>query len=190
MECLFFFFHSLLVFLACYDGTMCMCNLLCMNGWNYICMYDETYVLDMSYVCCEITLWNISIYVIYICCENCWIKKTEKEPMQALCRLPPTATGSLPSTADGKEATWQLPVLSGSWPIWLLCLQWRTAKPLPTVADDKAFAYSGRRQWITAFAYSGGLQSLGGQWHPTHVIRPTAKVWCSLSSAADGKYCR
>ena len=41
-------------------------------------------------------------------------KKQKKEAMQALCRLPPTAMGSLPSAADGKEATWQPPVLPGS----------------------------------------------------------------------------
>ena len=41
-------------------------------------------------------------------------KKQKKEAMQALYRLPPTATGSLPSAADGKEATWQPPVLPGS----------------------------------------------------------------------------
>ena len=48
--------------------------------------------------------------------------------MQALCRLPPTATGSLPSAADGKEDTWHPAVLPGSWPIWSVCLQWQTAK--------------------------------------------------------------
>ena len=40
--------------------------------------------------------------------------KKKQKAMQALCGLPPTATGSVPSTADGKEATWQPPVLPGS----------------------------------------------------------------------------
>ena len=41
-------------------------------------------------------------------------KKQKKEAMQALCRMPPMTTGSLPSTADGKEATWEPPVFPGS----------------------------------------------------------------------------
>ena len=81
-----------------------MCNLLCMSGWNYICMYDETYVLDMSYVCCEIALWNIYIYMSYIFAVKIvgFNKKQKKEPIcrlfavchrrqRALCRLPRTA---------------------------------------------------------------------------------------------------
>ena len=36
------------------------------------------------------------------------LKKTEKRAnMQALCRQPSTAKVSLPSAADGEEATWQ-----------------------------------------------------------------------------------
>ena len=67
------------------DGTMCMDGTcLCMNnvyGWNWCDMWYETYVLDMWYGL------NISIYVIYICCENCWIKKIEKTgAIQDLCR--------------------------------------------------------------------------------------------------------
>ena len=60
--------------------------------------------------------------------------------MQALCRLPPTAKGSLPSAADGKEATWQATVLPG---------KLTNLVSLPTVADGKEkknFAYSGERQ--------------------------------------------
>ena len=41
-------------------------------------------------------------------------KNQKKEAMQALCRLPPTATASLPSAADGKEDTWHPAVLPGS----------------------------------------------------------------------------
>ena len=92
---------------------------LCMNVWNLCAGY-------MWYEC----LWNISICHIYFLCKL-WdfIKNRKKKPnMQALCRLPPTATGSLPSAADGKEATWHPAVLSGSWPIWSVCLQWQTAK--------------------------------------------------------------
>ena len=68
-------------------------------------------------------------------------KKIEKrDNMQALCRLPPTAKGSLPSAADGKEATWQATVLPGR-------LTYLVS--LPIVADGKEkknFAYSGGRQ--------------------------------------------
>ena len=51
-----------------------------------------------------------------------------------------TAKGSLPSAADGKEATWQATVLPGR-------LTYLVS--LPTVADgkeEKNFAYSGGRQ--------------------------------------------
>ena len=47
-----------------------------MSGWNYICMYDETYVLDMSYICYEIV----------------GFKKQKKRGNAS----------SLPSAADGK----------------------------------------------------------------------------------------
>ena len=59
-------------------------------------------------------------------------KKTgENAIMQALYRLPPTAKGSLPSAADGKEATWQATVLPG---------RLTNLVSLPTVADGKGFA--------------------------------------------------
>ena len=68
-------------------------------------------------------------------------KKTEKRAnMQAPCRQPPTAKVSLPSAADGKEATWQATVLPGR-------LTYLVS--LPTVADGKEkknYAYSGGRQ--------------------------------------------
>ena len=57
----------------CMDGRMCMCNLLCMNGWNYICMHDETYVLDISYI--------FAVKIV-------GLKKTEKKAMHDLCRPP------------------------------------------------------------------------------------------------------
>ena len=72
--------------------------------------------------------------------------------MQALCRLPPTAKGSLPSAADGKEATWQATVLPGrltnlvSLPT---VADGKGKKTLPTAADGKGlpmFAVSGRWQ--------------------------------------------
>ena len=53
---------------------------------------------------------------------------------------------SLPSAADGKEDTWHLAVLPGSWPIWSVCLQWQTAKTLPSVADGKEPALCHQRQ--------------------------------------------
>ena len=148
MECLFLISFSSSILLACYDGTcyldetlhcsmymdgtMCMDGTcLCMNnvyGWNWCDMWYETYVLDMWYI----------FVVIYICCENCWIKKTKKrDNMQALCRLPPTAKGSLPSAADGKEATWQATVLPG---------RLTNLVSLPIVADGKGFTVRSGRQ--------------------------------------------
>ena len=65
-------------------------------------------------------------------------KKTGKKAnMQALCRLPLMANGSLLSAADGKEATWQATVLPG---------RLTNLVSLPTVADGKDFAVRGRRQ--------------------------------------------
>ena len=55
-------------------------------------------------------------------------KKIEKRGNVVSLPLPPTATGSLPSAADDKEATWQPPVF----PLNLTHLA-----SLPTVADDK-----------------------------------------------------
>ena len=57
--------------------------------------------------------------------------------MQALCRLPLTAKGSLPSAADGKEAMWQATVLPG---------RLTNLVSLPTVADSKGFAVRSGRQ--------------------------------------------
>ena len=68
------------------------------------------------------------------------IKQKKRANMQALCRLPPTAKGSLPSAADGKEDTLQATVLPG---------RLTNLVSLPTVADGKEkkkFAVSGRRQ--------------------------------------------
>ena len=65
--------------------------------------------------------------------------------MQDLRRLPSTAKGSLPSVADGKEATWQ--AIPG---------RLTNLVSLPTVADGKGFAVRGRRQR----AYSGRQQRL------------------------------
>ena len=59
--------------------------------------------------------------------------------MQALCRLPPTAKGSLPSAADGKEATWQATVLPG---------RLTNLVSLPSAADGKGFAVRGGRQRV------------------------------------------
>ena len=140
MECLLFLWWNFALYLACYLHDTLHCNIymdgtsLCMNnvyGWNWCDMWYETYVLDMWY-------GNISIYVKYICCENCWIKKTEKrDNMQALCSLPPTAKGSLPSAADGKEATWQATVLPG---------RLTNLVSLPSTADGKGFAVRSGRQ--------------------------------------------
>ena len=132
-------------------------NYACMVGWHYcnmygwmhvcgtcyvwlmeLCMYDE--IICVGYLICLLWTCHVkNIYVSSICCENGWVYE-KTEAMQALCRLPLTATGSLPSAVDGKEATWQPPVLPGSWPIWSVCLQWQTAKAwgsLPSATDGK-----------------------------------------------------
>ena len=81
-----------------------------------LCMLDILYVV--IYILCDGTLpCEIYLYVPYIFSVKIvgFNKKTEKRPnMQALCRLPPTAMGPLPSAADGKEDTWHLAVLPGS----------------------------------------------------------------------------
>ena len=84
---------------------LCMWNLLCMYGWNYVCM-DETYVLDISYVCCE-TFPVKYIYISYIyhifAVKMLGYKKKQNKKRQCrlfavchqrqrnLCRLPQTA---------------------------------------------------------------------------------------------------
>ena len=67
------------------------------------------------------------------------IKNRKRANMQALCRQPPTAKVSLPSAADGKEATWQATVLPG---------RLTNLVSLPTVADGKGFAVGGGRQKV------------------------------------------
>ena len=66
-------------------------------------------------------------------------KQKKRANMQARCRLPPTAKGSLPSAADGKEATWQATVLPG---------RLTNLVSLPTVADGKGFAVRGGRKRV------------------------------------------
>ena len=67
--------------------------------------------------------------------------------MQALCRLPPTATGSLPSATDGNGL---FAVCRGRKKrhVASSCASWELTHlvSLPTVADGKDFAISGRRQ--------------------------------------------
>ena len=57
--------------------------------------------------------------------------------MQALCRLPPTAKGSLPSATDDKEAMWQATVLRG---------RLTNLVSLPSAADGKGSAVRSGRQ--------------------------------------------
>ena len=161
MECLFFISFSSSILLACYDGTCYLdetlhCNMyvqllngcnLCVCATCYICMYDETYVLLNSpvkyiYICHIYLLWKLLD-----------LKKTGKKAiMQALCRLPPTAKGSLPSAVDGKEATWQATVLPGRLTYLVSLPTVADGKEnffLPTAADGKGlpmFAVSGRWQ--------------------------------------------
>ena len=89
--------------------------------------------------------------------------------MQALCRLPPTAKGSLPSAADGKEATWQATVLPG---------KLTNLVSLPTVADgkeEKKLCLQRRTTKACRVVTSADI------------IRRTAKAFQSLPSAAGGK---
>ena len=105
-----------------------------MYGWNLL-MYEQCVWMKLMWyviwnLCARYVIWKyIYICHLYFLCKL-WdlIKNRKTANMQALCRLPPTAKRSLPSAADGKEATWQPTVLPGSWPIWSVCLQWQTAK--------------------------------------------------------------
>ena len=91
-----------------YDGTLHV-------GWisyMFAVKIVVIYIIYILYVCCEIYPHMSYIFVMKIVGFN---KKQIKEPTwEALCRLPPTATGSLPSATDGKEDTWHLVVLPGS----------------------------------------------------------------------------
>ena len=101
--------------------------------------------------------------------------------MQALCRLPPTATSSLPSAADGKEATWHPAVLSGNWPIWSVCLQWQAAKSKRFCRQRRAAkaCHVVMCRWHHT-ADDKDTRKFAGRWQ-------TAKALESLPSAADGK---
>ena len=159
MECLLFLWWNFALYLACYlhdtlhcniymDGTMCMDGTcLCMNnvyGWNWCDMWYETYVLDMCWICA-----GYETYICDMCCKL-WDLIKNRKNRQYAGSLPSATDGKepLPSAADGKEATWQPTVLPGSWPIWSVCLQWQTAKTLPSVADGKEPALC--HQWQTA----------------------------------------
>ena len=189
MECLFFLSFSSSILLACYDGTCYLDETL--YGWNNVyvqlAMYEwmELYMyarwnLCAGYVIC--LLLNSPVKYIYIChifaVKIAGFKKTEKE-------------APLPSAADGKGT---FPVCRG----WqrshaaATCAPWELTHlvSLPTAADGKGFAYSGRRQRMPTFAYNSRRQRLVPQWRPVDVIRRTAKAGCSLPSAADGKGCR
>ena len=72
-----------------------------------LCLWME--FCDMN--ACEIYLYMSYIFAVKIVGLK---KQKKRDNMQALYRLPPTATGSLPSTADGKEDTWHPAVLPGS----------------------------------------------------------------------------
>ena len=80
-----------------------------------MCMDETDVICDMKLMCwiCDMEIYLYMSYIFSV--KNVGLKKTEKrDNMQALCRLPPTAMGSLPSAADGKEDTWHLAVLPGS----------------------------------------------------------------------------
>ena len=72
-------------------------------------------ICDMKLMCwiCDMEIYLYMSYIFAV--KIVGLKKSEKrDNMQALCRLPPTATGPLPSAVDGKEATWHPAVLPGS----------------------------------------------------------------------------
>ena len=72
-------------------------------------------ICDMKLMCwiCDMEIYLYMSYIFAV--KIVGLKKQKKrDNMQALCRLPPTAKSSLPSAADGKEATWQPTVLPGS----------------------------------------------------------------------------
>ena len=130
------------VWTMCMDGTC-----LCMNnvyGWNWCDMWYETYVLDMCWICA-----GYETYICDMCCKL-WDLIKNRKNRQYAGSLPSATDGTepLPSAADGKEASWQPTMLPGSWPIWSVCLQWQTAKTLPSVADGKEPALC--HQWQTA----------------------------------------
>ena len=97
--------------------------------------------------------------------------------MQALCRLPPTAKGSLPSAADGKEATWQATVLPG---------RLTNLVSLPIVANGKGFAVGGGRQRVKTLPTAATAKACRVV-TSADITRRTAKAFRSLPSAADGK---
>ena len=86
----------------------------------YEMMYELVYVMNAG---------EIYLYVIYICCGNCWIKKTEKKRQYA---------GSLPSATDGKELFAVRRRRQRSH-VAANCASWELTHlvSLPTVADGK-----------------------------------------------------
>ena len=142
MECLLFLSWNFALYLACYHGTC-----LCMNnvyGWHLL-MYEQCVWMKLMWY----VIWKLCAgYVIYICCENCWSKKTKKKRQYA---------GSLPSATDGKEifaissgrqrghmagncASWEVDQFgqfaNSGWR-QRLCRPQRTAKALPCATDGK-----------------------------------------------------
>ena len=153
--------------------VICMCNLLMVATYVYVqlAMYEwmELYMharwnLFARYVICLLLNSPVKyIYVIYLLWKLLDLKKQKKE-------------APLPSAADGKGA---FAVCRGRQRSHAAatCAPWELTHlvSLPTAADGKGFAYSGRRQRLVP------------QWRPADVIRRTAKAGCSLPSAADGK---
>ena len=153
MECLLFLWWNFALYLACYDGTCYLdetlhCNIymdgtmcmdgtcLCMNnvyGWNWCDMWYETYVLDMCWICA-----GYETYICDMCCKLWDLIKNRKNRQYA---------GSLPSATDGKEL---FAVCRGRQRSHVAanCASWELTHlvSLPTVADGKDFAISGRRQ--------------------------------------------
>ena len=146
MECLFFISFSSSILLACYDGTSYLdetlhCN---MYGWNNV------YVQLAMYEWMKVMCWICDIYLLsYIfAVKIVGLKKIEKRAnMQALCRLPPTAMASLP-TSRGRQMR-HVAANCASWELTHLV-------SLPKVADDKGrknFAISGGRQRQDEFCH-------------------------------------
>ena len=139
MECFFMYGWNFFMY-EMMDGTC-----LCMKWWmDLVCVWNDVWTC-----LCDECLWNISICHIYFLCKL-WDLTKNRKNRQYAGSLPCATDGKepLPSAADGKEATWQPTVLPGSWPIWSVCLQWQTAKTLPSVADGKESVADGKEPAI------------------------------------------
>ena len=138
MECLFGWTMFLLyrwTMHVCFDDTIIICMVgwmyveLAMYGWwNYACMM-KLYVLDISYVCCELAMWKIYMYHLFAVKMVGYKKKKRQCRLFAVCHRRQRALCRLPRTAKKPRGNH-------------LCFL--AADPFGQ------FAYSGRRQRLDA----------------------------------------